>query len=65
MGQHKTNTENKPEVTNPIYQESFHIGKNRSRTGVPEADQQIGNQTYSLPTKEQLHEIVAHHQHQH
>jgi hypothetical protein len=65
VGQNQADAENEAEVTDAIDQEGLHVGENRRRTGVPETDQQVGNQTHRFPAEEELHEVVAHHQHQH
>ena len=65
ISQDQADTEDEAEVTDTVDQEGLHVGKNRGRTGVPETDQQIGDQTDSFPAEEELHEVVAHHQHQH
>ena len=64
-GEHQANTEDEPEITDPVHQERLHVGEDRSGPVEPETDQQVGHQPYGLPAEEQLQHIVAHHQHQH
>ena len=61
----QTDAENEAEVTNPVDEEGLHIGKDRRWLGIPEADQQVRNQSNRLPAEKQLQHVVAHHQHQH
>ena len=63
--QHHGNAQQEAKVTDAVHQEGFEVGVDRRRAGIPETDQQVGHQTYRFPTEEQLHEVVAHHQHQH
>ena len=65
MRQHQTNAKNEAKVTHTVDQEGFHVGKDRRRTRIPETDQQVRNETNRFPAEEELHEVVAHHQHQH
>ena len=65
IGQQQADTQDEAEVTHAVDQERLHVGEDRRRTLVPEADQQVGHQAHCFPAKEQLHEVVAHHQHQH
>ena len=59
----QTDTQNEAKVTDTVDQKCLHIGKNSGRTGIPETNQKIRHQTHSFPTKEQLQEVVAHHEH--
>ena len=63
--EHETDPEHEAEVADAIGEERLEIRVDRRRPRVPEADQQVGNEPHRLPPEEQLHEIVAHHQHQH
>ncbi|OPZ94169.1 MAG: hypothetical protein BWY72_02383 [Bacteroidetes bacterium ADurb.Bin416] len=65
IGHDQADAQNKTKVTNTINQERFHVGEYGSRLVEPETDQQVGNQTNSLPAEKQLEQVVAHHQHQH
>jgi hypothetical protein len=65
VGQHQADAQDEAEVADAVDQEGLQVGEDRRRPGIPEADQQIGNQADGLPTEEQLHEVVAHHEHQH
>ncbi len=65
VGENQANAEDEPEVADPVDQEGLHVGEDGRRAGVPEADQQVGDETDRLPAEEELHEIVGHHQHQH
>ena len=65
MGEHQADAEDEAEVADAIDQESLHVGENGGRAGVPEADQQVGDEADSFPTEEELHEVVAHDEHQH
>ena len=55
----------KPKSPDPVGEEGLEVRVDRRRPLVPEADQQVGHQPDRLPAEEQLHEVVAHHEHQH
>jgi hypothetical protein len=57
--------QNEAKVAHPIDQKGFHVGEDGSRLVEPESDQQVRNQTHRFPAKEQLEQVVAHHQHEH
>ena len=65
IGQQQADTENETEVTDTIHQKGFHVGEDRGRSGKPETDQQVRDQTHGFPAKEQLQEVIAHDEHQH
>ena len=52
-------------VADAVDQESLEVGEDRRRPLVPEADEQVGDDTHRFPAEEQLHEVVRHHQHEH
>mmetsp|Transcript_15026 Transcript_15026/g.35416 ORF Transcript_15026/g.35416 Transcript_15026/m.35416 type:complete len:1189 (-) Transcript_15026:477-4043(-) len=64
-GQQQADAQDEAEVADPVHQEGLHVGEDRGRLFVPEADQQIGHQAHRFPAEEQLQHVVAHHQHQH
>jgi hypothetical protein len=59
------NAKHEAEVPDAVDHEGLEVGKDGSRSLVPEPDQQVGNQPDRLPAEEQLQEVVGHHQHQH
>ena len=59
------NTQQETKVPYPVHQKCLEIGKDRGFLFIPEANQQIGHQTYCFPAEEQLQEIIGHDQHQH
>ena len=59
------NTERETEVADTVDNERFDRRGIRRRFVVPESDQQIAGQPDALPAKEELHQIVCGHQHQH
>ena len=61
----QADAENEAEITHPVDQKRLHVGEDRCRPGVPEADQQVAHQADRLPAKKQLQKVIAHHQHQH
>ena len=65
VGQHQTDTEQKAEIAHPVDQKGLEVGEDGGRPLVPEADQEVRHQANRFPAEEQLHEVVAHHQHQH
>ncbi len=65
MRQDQANTEDETKVAHTVNQKSLHVGDNRCRPGIPKTDQQVRDETDRLPAEEQLHEIVAHDQHEH
>ncbi len=65
VGKQQADAEHEAEVTHAVDQERLHVGVDGRRALEPEADQQVRHQTHRFPTKEQLQEVVAHHEHQH
>ncbi|OIQ68574.1 hypothetical protein GALL_498310 [mine drainage metagenome] len=65
IGGGERDSQNETEVAHAVDDERLHIGKHRSRPGVPETDQQIRHQAHRLPAEKELKHVVAHHQHQH
>ncbi len=65
MRQNQANPKDEAEVADTIDQKCFHVGQDCRRARIPEADQQVGHEANGFPTEKQLHEVVAHHQHQH
>jgi hypothetical protein len=61
----EADAQDEAEVADAVDQEGLHVGEDRRRASVPEADQQVGHQAHRFPAEEQLQEVVAHHQHQH
>ena len=62
---HAGDAEDEAEVADAVDDERLHVGEDRGRPRVPEADEQIGDDADRFPAEEQLHEVVRHHQHQH
>src|SRR3569623_362590 len=54
-----------PVVADAVHQKGLLIGAERRLALAPEADLEIRDQTHRLPSEEELHEVVGHHQHQH
>ena len=57
--------EREADVAHPVDQEGLDRGGAGRRLGVPEADQQIGDQPDALPAEEKLQEVVGGDQRQH
>ena len=57
--------EREAEVADPVDEERLDRGGAGRGPGVPEADQQVGDQADALPAEEQLEEVVGGDQHQH
>ena len=55
----------KPKSPTRLTRKAFILAKMAVGREIPESDQQVGDQTHGLPAEEELHEVVAHHQHQH
>ena len=64
-GQEQANAQNESKVTHTVDQESLHIGKDGCLALVVKANQQIRNNTYRLPAKEELQQVITHDQHEH
>ena len=65
VGEQQADPQHEAEVADAVHHERLHVGENRRRSRVPEADQQVGHQAHGLPAEEQLDHVVRHHQHQH
>ena len=65
VAQHRRDSQHEAEIADAVDQERLEVRDNGRRPGVPEPDQQIGDQAHAFPAEEQLHEVVGHHQHQH
>ena len=57
--------EGQTKVTHPVRHERLDGSIVRRLLRVPEADQQVGGEAHAFPAKEQLDEVVCHHEHQH
>ena len=65
IGQHQANAQNEAEITDAVDQEGLQVGEDGRFAVHVETDQQVRHQTHRFPTEEQLHEVVAHDEHQH
>ena len=65
ISQHQADAEQKAEIADTVNQKGFQVGKNGTLAFEVKTDQEVRHQAHGFPTEEKLHEIVAHHQHQH
>ena len=65
IGSNQANTQDETKVTYTVDQECLHVGKRGRGLLVIEANQQVRHQAHRFPAKEQLQQVVTHHQHQH
>ncbi len=65
QGEDKEDAKREAEIADAVDDESLDGGRIGGRPRIPEADQQIGGETDTLPAEEHLHEVVRRHQHQH
>jgi hypothetical protein len=61
----EADAEDEAEVADAVDEEGLQVGEDGRRLGVPEADEQVADQSHRLPAEEQLQEVVAHDEHQH